>query len=144
MRWIGSWSPRERAVTAIREFVKAAVDPAVFRSGDGLARNFAVMEDRRDGDRAVGTVMSRDGVYSVEVGLLDAGLDGTCECIAQIAMPAGNHMVALALGGLFLRAAARVAAERTLGNARGVLKASVIYLPLLYLALVLDSRFLGL
>jgi protoheme IX farnesyltransferase len=51
---------------------------------------------------------------------------------------------ALALGGLILRAAARVAAERTTGNARGVLKASVIYLPLLYLALVLDSRFLGL
>lgn len=51
---------------------------------------------------------------------------------------------ALVLGGLFLRAAARVASERTLPNARGVLKASVIYLPLLYLALVLDSRFLGL
>jgi protoheme IX farnesyltransferase len=51
---------------------------------------------------------------------------------------------ALALGGLFLKSAARVARERTPANARGVLKASVMYLPLLYLALVLDSRALGL
>lgn len=51
---------------------------------------------------------------------------------------------ALALGGLFLRAAVRVARERTLQNARGVLKASVVYLPLLYLALILDSRIGGL
>lgn len=51
---------------------------------------------------------------------------------------------ALVLGGLFLRAAVRVAQDRTVLNARGVLRASVIYLPLLYLALILDSRFLGL
>jgi protoheme IX farnesyltransferase len=51
---------------------------------------------------------------------------------------------ALALGGFFLRAAMRVARERTAANARGVLKASVVYLPLLYLALVLDSRGLNL
>jgi protoheme IX farnesyltransferase len=51
---------------------------------------------------------------------------------------------AVALGGLFLRAAVRVARERTVQNARGVLKASVVYLPLLYLALILDSRIGGL
>lgn len=51
---------------------------------------------------------------------------------------------ALALGGLFLRSAVRVARDRTSSNARGVLKASVMYLPLLYLALLLDSRVLGL
>lgn len=51
---------------------------------------------------------------------------------------------ALVLGGLFLRAAAVCAKERTTVTARGVLKASVVYLPLLYLALVLDSRTLGL
>ena len=49
---------------------------------------------------------------------------------------------ALLLGGLFLRAAARVTKDRSLLNARGVLRASVIYLPLLYLALLLDSRIL--
>lgn len=47
---------------------------------------------------------------------------------------------ALALGGLFLRSAARLGRDRTALNARGVLKASVMYLPLLYLALVLDSK----
>jgi len=47
---------------------------------------------------------------------------------------------ALGLGALFLRAAAGVVKERSLTSARAVLKASVIYLPLLYLALVLDSR----
>jgi protoheme IX farnesyltransferase len=51
---------------------------------------------------------------------------------------------ALVLGGLFLRSAHRVSSERTLVNARGVLKASVIYLPLLYLALVLDNGIFGL
>jgi hypothetical protein len=34
----------------------------------------------------------------------------------------------------------RVARDRTLPNARRVLLASVMYLPLLYIALVLDSR----
>jgi heme o synthase len=47
---------------------------------------------------------------------------------------------ALVLGGLFLRSAARLSRERSAVNARGVLKASVIYLPLLYLALILGSR----
>jgi protoheme IX farnesyltransferase len=51
---------------------------------------------------------------------------------------------ALILGGLFLKSAALCARERTAINARGVLKASVMYLPLLYLALVLDSRWLAL
>jgi protoheme IX farnesyltransferase len=51
---------------------------------------------------------------------------------------------ALALGAFFLRAAAAVARDRTLPNARGVLKASVVYLPLLYLALILDSGARGL
>ncbi len=45
---------------------------------------------------------------------------------------------ALILGGLFLRAAVKVARDRTILNARGVLKASVIYLPLLYAALIAD------
>jgi protoheme IX farnesyltransferase len=45
---------------------------------------------------------------------------------------------ALVLGGLFLRAAVKVARDRTILNARGVLKASVIYLPLLYAALIAD------
>lgn len=47
---------------------------------------------------------------------------------------------ALALGVLFLRAAVRLSRERTAQNARGVLKASVIYLPLLYFALLAGSR----
>ena len=47
---------------------------------------------------------------------------------------------ALALGALFLRAAVRLSRERTAQNARGVLKASVMYLPLLYLALLAGSR----
>ncbi len=51
---------------------------------------------------------------------------------------------ALILGGLFLKSAALCARQRTAVNARGVLRASVMYLPLLYLALVLDSRWLGL
>ncbi|MBI5281430.1 MAG: protoheme IX farnesyltransferase [Candidatus Solibacter usitatus] len=46
---------------------------------------------------------------------------------------------ALILGGLFLKSAAKLSRERTALNARGVLKASVMYLPLIYLALVLDS-----
>jgi protoheme IX farnesyltransferase len=55
---------------------------------------------------------------------------------------AGNWYLAaaLVLGALMLRAAVRVARERTLPNARRVLLASVMYLPLLYIALVLDSR----
>ena len=51
---------------------------------------------------------------------------------------------ALVLGGLFLKSAALCARERTAVNARGVLKASVMYPPLLYLALVIDSRWLNL
>jgi heme o synthase len=51
---------------------------------------------------------------------------------------------ALLLGALFLKAAVAVARDRTIVKARGVLRASVMYLPLLYLALVLDSRLLGL
>ncbi|MDR3719589.1 MAG: heme o synthase [Bryobacteraceae bacterium] len=47
---------------------------------------------------------------------------------------------ALLLGAFFLRSAVRVACDRTLPNARLVLKASVIYLPLLYVALVLDRH----
>jgi len=51
---------------------------------------------------------------------------------------------ALILGGLFLKSAAGCARQRTAIHARGVLKASVMYLPLLYIALILDSRTLGL
>ncbi len=51
---------------------------------------------------------------------------------------------ALILGGLFLKSAAICAHQRTAVNARGVLKASVMYLPLLYLALVIDNHWLGL
>ncbi len=47
---------------------------------------------------------------------------------------------ALLLGAFFVRAAVRVARDRTLFNARLVLKASVIYLPLLYVALILDRH----
>jgi protoheme IX farnesyltransferase len=47
---------------------------------------------------------------------------------------------ALALGALFLKSAATLSLNRSALNARGVLKASVLYLPLLYLALVLDSK----
>ena len=46
---------------------------------------------------------------------------------------------ALLLGAMYLRSAVRVARDRTLLNARGVLKASVIYLPLLYSALVVGK-----
>jgi heme o synthase len=51
---------------------------------------------------------------------------------------------ALLLGAFFLRSAISVARDRSILKARGVLRASVMYLPLLYLALVLDSRRLGL
>lgn len=47
---------------------------------------------------------------------------------------------AVLLGALFLRAALRLYRERSALSARGVLKASVLYLPLLYIALLLDSR----
>ncbi len=47
---------------------------------------------------------------------------------------------ALVLGGLFLRSALRLSRRRSAINARGVLKASVVYLPLLYAALILDAR----
>ncbi len=47
---------------------------------------------------------------------------------------------ALVLGGLFLKSAAKLSRDRSALNARGVLKASVIYLPLLYLALILGSK----
>jgi len=47
---------------------------------------------------------------------------------------------ALLLGAVFLRAAVRLYRDRSALNARGVLKASVLYLPLLYIALLLDSR----
>lgn len=50
---------------------------------------------------------------------------------------------ALLLGLWFLKSAREVARERTIPSARGVLKASVIYLPLLYLALIIDSRLIG-
>ncbi|MBI5085192.1 MAG: protoheme IX farnesyltransferase, partial [Acidobacteria bacterium] len=39
---------------------------------------------------------------------------------------------ALILGGLFLKSAAKLSRERTALNARGVLRASVMYLPLIY------------
>lgn len=47
---------------------------------------------------------------------------------------------ALLLGALFLRSATRLSRDRSVANARGVLRASVIYLPLLYAALILDAR----
>ncbi len=47
---------------------------------------------------------------------------------------------ALLLGALFLRSATRLSRDRSAANARGVLKASVMYLPLLYAALILDAR----
>lgn len=84
-------------MTAMRDFVKAAVDPAVFRRGDGLARSYGVSRERRDGDGAVGVVVGRDGAYEVRVELRDDGLAGRCECIAQMTMPVCKHMVALAL-----------------------------------------------
>jgi len=47
---------------------------------------------------------------------------------------------ALVLGGIFLRSATHLSRDRSALNARGVLKASVLYLPLLYAALILDAR----
>ena len=47
-------------------------------------------------------------------------------------------MVKLSRGALFITAAVRILLHRTTANARLVLRASVVYLPLLYLALVLD------
>ncbi len=47
---------------------------------------------------------------------------------------------ALILGALFLRSAVQLSRDRNALNARAVLKASVMYLPLLYLALILDSK----
>ena len=62
-------------------------------------------------------------------------------------LPVLTHMTgawylaaALPLGALFLASAAKLSRQRTALNARGVLRASVVYLPLLYLALVLDRR----
>jgi protoheme IX farnesyltransferase len=45
---------------------------------------------------------------------------------------------ALAMGAFFLHAGVRVARERTLSRARGVLLASVVYLPVLYGLMLLD------
>ncbi|MCC7157169.1 MAG: protoheme IX farnesyltransferase [Bryobacterales bacterium] len=50
---------------------------------------------------------------------------------------------ALLLGLWFLRSARAVALERSYASARGVLRASVLYLPLLYAALILDRGLLG-
>jgi protoheme IX farnesyltransferase len=54
---------------------------------------------------------------------------------------AGNYYFfgALALGLYFLYAGFRVAGDRTVARARGVLLASIVYLPLLYGLLVLDG-----
>jgi protoheme IX farnesyltransferase len=49
---------------------------------------------------------------------------------------------AVALGIAFLYAGWRVASEKTLARARGVLMASIIYLPVLYGLMVLDGPFL--
>jgi len=48
---------------------------------------------------------------------------------------------ALLLGAFFLRSAVSVMRQRTTLNARGVLRASVAYLPLLYVALLLDRTY---
>lgn len=50
---------------------------------------------------------------------------------------------ALLLGLWFLRSARAVVQERSHASARGVLRASVLYLPLLYAALILDSGLMG-
>jgi protoheme IX farnesyltransferase len=47
---------------------------------------------------------------------------------------------ALVLGAMLLRYAVKVLRERSIANARLVLRASVVYLPLLYLVLVLDRH----
>jgi protoheme IX farnesyltransferase len=47
---------------------------------------------------------------------------------------------ALVLGAWMLRFAVKVMRDRSIANARLVLRASVVYLPLLYLVLVLDRR----
>jgi protoheme IX farnesyltransferase len=45
-------------------------------------------------------------------------------------------LAALLLGVVFLRAGIRLSRTRTIQQARGVLRASVLYLPLLYAALL--------
>jgi len=56
-----------------------------------------------------------------------------------VGMTGAVYAVGAALLGLcFLRSGMRVASERSLSRARGVLLASVVYLPLLYGLMVLD------
>ena len=68
-------------------------------------------------------------------------LDGLWRVADQIAGPDYpiNPAEAFVLGGAFLASAVRVANHKTIPHARGVLVASVIYLPVLYGLMVLDG-----
>ncbi len=59
-----------------------------------------------------------------------------------IGMAGWTYMVGSLLLGLFmLRASAIAAKSRSLADARNLLKASVLYLPLLLLLIVVDAKF---
>lgn len=91
-------------------------------------------------------VMEPDGISTSRQILLTAAILIPVSLLPSFFAMTGHWYLAaaLVLGGLFLKSAALCARQRTAVNARGVLKASVMYLPLIYLALVLDSRSLGL
>lgn len=91
-------------------------------------------------------VVEPDGVSTSRQILLTAAILIPVSLLPSFYSMTGHWYLAAALilGGLFLRSAALCARQRTAVHARGVLKASVMYLPLLYLALLLDSRPLGL
>lgn len=91
-------------------------------------------------------VMEPDGISTSRQILLTAAILIPVSLLPSFFSMTGHWYLAAALilGGLFLKSAALCARQRTAVNARGVLKASVMYLPLIYLALVLDSRSLGL
>ncbi len=91
-------------------------------------------------------VVEPDGISTSRQILLTAAILIPVSLLPSFFAMTGHWYLAAALilGGLFLKSAALCARQRTAVNARGVLKASVMYLPLIYLALVLDSRSLGL
>ena len=85
-------------------------------------------------------VMEPDGVSTARQMLLYAAMLLLFSLAPSILGMTGRYyaLSALLLGAWLLRANLRVACNRTVRDARGVLMASVIYLPVLYAAMLLD------
>jgi protoheme IX farnesyltransferase len=87
-------------------------------------------------------VVEPDGISTARQMALFAALLIPASLLPNFLSMAGHWYLgaALVLGALFLRSTLAVWRDRTLPNARAVLRASVIYLPLLYVALLADRR----